>query len=393
MIGCWLRGVWGRMRTMPAPRRPDLLLVLRGLAALAVMLRHLLWAPYPGPGWTWVIAPWGYIPVLVFFALSGYLITKGFCAGRYDADRRGSLGEYYRNRFFRIVPLYYAAILVCALVYLDRTLADPGRVLALFVLYENYRPVSIIFNNPFWTIPIEVFYYALAPALFVVMRWTDRRVGWPVLLAAILGFYAAYSWFLFRPYPSPAEWHRAAHVGFFYNLQAFLIGATANFVVLRLRGSALASHRQLRGLLKVVLVLGGAALLAWGHFGYDAWHAARRAHPFTLYGLVPSVALLVGLLAFLQDTRIASDAGPRATTARVLRAFEWLGLISYGVYLFNVPVAAVIDRFVPLAGNARALAVVAATLVLSTLAYHAIERPFMRLRTRPLEQQRELGSV
>jgi hypothetical protein len=36
----------------------------------------------------------------------------------------------------------------------------------------------------------------------------------------------------------------------------------------------------------------------------------------------------------------------------------------------------------------RGDAVVVATLLLSTLAYYAIERPFMRLRTRPLEQQR-----
>ena len=105
------------------------------------------------------------------------------------------------------------------------------------------------------------------------------------------------------------------------------------------------------------------------------------------------LALFVGLLAFLQDTRVAGDARPRSATSRALRAFEWLGLVSYGVYLFNVPVASVIERATPLGGNARSFAVVAATLLVSTLAYYAIERPFMRLRTWPLEQQRELGSV
>lgn len=71
----------------------DYLMVLRGLSAIAVVFCHYpfelhhwlpsvgFFASFIGSRLDWLFNPFGYIPVLIFFSLSGYLVTLGFFLG------------------------------------------------------------------------------------------------------------------------------------------------------------------------------------------------------------------------------------------------------------------------------------------------------------------------
>jgi peptidoglycan/LPS O-acetylase OafA/YrhL len=92
---------------------------LRALAALGVMTYHLVLLNYVGhvhvgqP--TRVVAVTGLGGLYLFFALSGYLITRPFIRRDFAGGGPVDLRRYFINRAVRILPLYYAAMLVLLL--------------------------------------------------------------------------------------------------------------------------------------------------------------------------------------------------------------------------------------------------------------------------------------
>jgi peptidoglycan/LPS O-acetylase OafA/YrhL len=80
--------------------------VLRGVAVALVMLRH---------AWPDRFGGAGIAGVVIFFALSGYLITGLL---RSDLSRRGRIryGRFYRNRALRLLPALFVLVAVFTLV-------------------------------------------------------------------------------------------------------------------------------------------------------------------------------------------------------------------------------------------------------------------------------------
>ncbi len=86
---------------------------VRALAVLMVIWWHFMPRAIAQPG----SAPWGAIGVGLFFALSGFLITRILlnCRQKID-DGKSSIGQmtkqFYMRRFLRIFPLYYGVLAV-----------------------------------------------------------------------------------------------------------------------------------------------------------------------------------------------------------------------------------------------------------------------------------------
>jgi peptidoglycan/LPS O-acetylase OafA/YrhL len=91
---------------------------LRGLAALWVVLNHveehldLVKPDVPAVVWTWVFE-YGGLGVLVFFAISGYVIAHSLRNVRIDT---GSAGNFMARRLVRLTPPYYAAVVLALVV-------------------------------------------------------------------------------------------------------------------------------------------------------------------------------------------------------------------------------------------------------------------------------------
>lgn len=128
---------------------------IRGLAALAVLGVHV----------GLVRKGIGVIGVLLFFSLSGFLLAIPFARNPDRAVSMDYMRAYMKRRLLRIIPMYYTIITV--LFLFPRKLPDVFRHY-LFLQGDGYL----------WTVPQEMFFYILLPALVVALyglTWLKKR--------------------------------------------------------------------------------------------------------------------------------------------------------------------------------------------------------------------------
>jgi peptidoglycan/LPS O-acetylase OafA/YrhL len=261
----------------------------------------------------------GHLGVEAFFVLSGFLITIRLLAlvERDDLSHAARWRQFLVRRCLRIVPLYYATLLLLALFgtacgFAVRPLAWP--------FYFTYSANVLIFTNRgwvgagghFWSLCVEEQFYLIFPALVFAV---PRRVLLVIAAVAIVVTFIA----------------RLA----FANATGF--GAWA-WVLTPMHFDTLGAG------------IGAATLVASG-----AYSNGRCARSLDALGLAAAVAFLAIVVAVPSSpianaalpTLLALAAGPLLAAlwtkrfwpiAQLLsiRPVVWLGKISYGVYVFHL---------------------------------------------------------
>ena len=172
----------------PAPRVPLRLRhvdSLRAVAALLVMFLHFdqrLTTAFAPPGGFFhflhtlpgIVDP-GRMGVMIFFAVSGFVICRSFG----EREAQGGSRRFLVRRACRLYPAYWASLLGGALVWtaLGQTLTGP-------LLAANATMAAGWLGQPYllgvyWTLEIELLFYALCLGLYW-LRWLER----PGVLAA-----------------------------------------------------------------------------------------------------------------------------------------------------------------------------------------------------------------
>jgi acetyltransferase len=96
--------------------------------------------------------------VMLFFALSGYLLYRPFVTGNVD------LGRYGIARAARILPAYVVALVGLTLITGDRSFAD--RPLTYLLFMQNYDPALWQgFIGVSWSLTLEVLFYVTLPLI------------------------------------------------------------------------------------------------------------------------------------------------------------------------------------------------------------------------------------
>jgi peptidoglycan/LPS O-acetylase OafA/YrhL len=343
---------------------------LRGLAALGVVALHVcLYAARP-----W--APWDAgdgllkglrLGVVLFFVLSGFLLSRPWLAASRGERERPSTGRYLIRRAARVLPAYYAALLLGAVVLAGTgspRMATAHDVPLLLTLRQNLSPVAQAkLVPPAWTLSVEMSFYLLLPlAGLALVRWGTtqaRRLG---LCAAVAGLSVAFNGLV--DVALPAYWHRTLPA----DAYAFAAGIAA---------AALVGERRLGAPQRLALLAGGWALAAldalahvpWALPGHDVWWDLPAA-----LGFAAVVA--------------AAATGPGTVLGSA--PLRWLGHRGYGLYLTHYPVILLFTARHSLPRDPRvAFAVVLGlSLVLADLFLRGIERPCMRLAARIPRQRR-----
>ncbi len=346
------------------PFRPD----VQGLRALAVVLVVLYHAGVPG-------LSGGFVGVDVFFVISGFVITGVLSRERAVEGRNDPLA-FYARRCRRILP---AATLVIAVTVAatyhflafvrGAEVAADGRAAALFVAnfhfiatgtnyIDSSQPPSPLQN--FWSLAVEEQFYLVYPALFILAGLAARRLRHDRKVAvALLAVIAASYWWSVTQTAGNAT---AAYFSPFTRAWELALGALVALATPRLRVlappvAAVLSWLGVACILAAAVIFGPAT-------AYPGWLAALP---------VGGAALLIG----------AGAAAPRLGAELVLRQrpAQWLGDISYSLYLWHWPVLAIAMQLAttPLS-LAERLGWVAVALGLSVASYLLVENPLRHWR-------------
>jgi peptidoglycan/LPS O-acetylase OafA/YrhL len=157
---------------------------LRGLAALAVCWHHFQGAmELVPPGYCYDLADYGWLGVDVFFVLSGFVIPYSMSVAGYTVR---DYPRFLLKRVLRVEPPYLVAVLLALVLKIasarmpegyrgESFVFDPVQ-LALHVGYLNAIFGYPWFNEVFWTLAIEFQYYLLIGLLYVFLVHPSRTV-------------------------------------------------------------------------------------------------------------------------------------------------------------------------------------------------------------------------
>jgi len=341
---------------------------LDGVRGVAICL--VLGAHYVSP----VVHGGNIVGVQLFFVLSGFLITSLLLVERTRSGRI-SLPLFYARRALRLLPAFYAMVLVYLLavaVLGDRLDTSPGTAAASVGLASGY-----VFNfssafgvraaaelGPLWTLSVEEQFYLLWPTLLGVLL--ARRTS-PTALArgiaaaiAVLWIVRPVTWSLLgiRIYEYTSTWADSLLIGV---LLAVLVhyGWTS-----RMR-------------LFAVLQTGRAQLVAWAILGVAALMDLKTS-PMTYAVVLPVLACAMATVVW------GSASAPNGTAARLLstRVIVWLGVLSYSLYLYNLPVRYCLEAIIGDHGLVLLALGVPLSVAFAAASRVLVEEPALRFKDR-----------
>ena len=340
---------------------------LRGVCSLAVLLYHCEPRLFPG----------GYFALDVFFVISGYIISLTLLK-EYSRTGTISVAGFYRRRAFRILPALLAAVLGVLLLgwflgeawaprqsrreeWIEAATAITG-TMNWFAAFDHRRWGFLTHT---WSISLEEQFYLLWPlTLLLLLRGRKAKFIPAVLLGLTL---LCFSW---RAYlASVGATPERLYLGFDTRLDALMLGCLLGVI-----GTASVP----RALLRRWPIPAAALILLWL---FSSWK-----EPWLGFGGFT----LIALLSFWLVAKAVEGGGAMARFLE-LKPVQWMGVRSYSLYLWQVPLIGVVGLFAlpqPVAGGAIFLL----TLIAGEISYRLFERPFVRRRSHPFPDDGHVGA-
>ncbi len=358
-----------------APRLPYMPGVdgLRALAVAAVVAYHA--------GASWL--PGGFLGVDVFLVISGYLITSLLLAER-EATGRIDLVRFWIRRARRLLPavvvMIVAVLAVMAVLHPDEVGRLRGAVVASLLYVVNWYQVFAeqsyfaqyarpsVFQH-LWSLAVEEQFYLLWPPILAAgLLFLRRRILVWVVLAGIAAS-TALAWVLYEPFADPSR----IYYGTDTRAAGLLVGVVLAFLwpAARLRPSAdprVPNRLDIGGGLGLAAL--AAVMLTIGEFDRALYQGG-----FLVVAVVTAVVLAV-------------VAHPSSRIARffALAPLVWIGVRSYGIYLWHWPVIMLTrpGEDVPFDGPPLVVLQLGLTVALAAVSYRWVEQPIRRNGLAPL---------
>lgn len=310
------------------------------------------------------IAHGGDYGVDVFFVLSAYLITELLLR---EKEAMGSLDvrAFYMRRILRIFPLYYLFVCLAALIpFLNPQHEFSLRYVIPFLFFMgNWSFVAFGFPHsvavPLWSVSVEEQFYLLWPP--VVARLTRRQI---VVAAIAMILVANVSRFL------ALLMHQSTQQ-LWANTFAHLDSIGAGILV----ASVLRGKVSLHYASRIALVIFGFLCLSV-RASFVAIRPDERL--FLLGTLIGYPAVVLACTAIL-----VSFLGMTFRS----RVLEYLGKISYGLYVYHFMCIAITRAILPAVHGPiqNALLIILSlgmTIAVSAVSYAVVEKPFLNLKRR-----------
>lgn len=367
---------------------------IRGIAAIAVVATHT----------TFFVAlrdvkatqvRFGFISMAVFFVMSAFLLYGPFVRARLADEAPPTTLAYAWRRVLRVVPAYYVALTVIAIVLGLSYVFSAQGIPTYYGFAQCYRPDWVLRGMAqAWTLDVEAVFYVVLPLWAAGMRrlkapTLERKVRQElVVCAAVAAVSLGYKILIVATDWIDGHYGRPLQLNFLTFMDQFAIGMVL---------ATLAAAYQLRdrepravrlidrypsmawGIGVATLGIGVATLGLLGQVG--DLRANGAPYVFRHY-LIAVIAVSLLLPAMFGDPQ-------RGVVRRILRSrvLLYLGMVSYGIYLWHLAILDQLARwdFQSIAGRSNLgwfLATFPISVALGTVSYYLIERPFLSLKGR-----------
>ena len=303
-------------------------------------------------------APGADLGVDIFFSLSGFLITA-LLLNEHSETTKINFGNFYVRRALRLLPALIAVLMATtaySLIANEEVSLQLGSILPVLFYLSNWMPNLGIGISPFlshtWSLAVEEQFYLVWPALVALSFRFKASLSW-----VIAGVFALSILYRF------VTWNENLRLGFYistvWRADPLLFGALGAFL-------------WTRGLTPK---LGGWAWAAVGFITYcvifqPVGGAFYFLGGFASIGVATTVIIIAAVDGEWSGSKILAW-GPLRT----------VGLVSYGIYLWHLPVfVAVQQQMLHQSELARLVVGYLITAVLVTASWFVIERPFLALK-------------
>lgn len=322
---------------------------IRAVAVLTIVAFHARTDLIPG----------GYVGVDLFFVLSGFLIS-GILLREVDQTGGIAFGGFYAKRALRLFP---ALVLMCAVVgvgFWMLDVSDRGESLHGILTSLTYTSSVLAASGDdlgwmvhTWSLSVEEAFYLAWPLALLLVARSRHRVEWLLAItSAAVGYRLAAGlstdWTISRISYAPDT-----------RAEQLLIGATL---------AAILMARRVRVPLPVVVTC-ALAFPVFALLPASVGGELYRDGGSTVIALAAAV-LVAGLMQPGVLARIAS-----------LPPLVWIGQRSYGIYLWNLPIVALVAA-TPVPSSAQIPVKLALTIIIPALSYRFVEQPCLRLKGR-----------
>ena len=343
--------------------------LIRLLAALEVAIHHTLKHFDLTDHWLFHSTSW--LPgVPIFFFVSGFLISRSY-------ENNSRIAEYSRNRALRIYP----ALVLCTILavisafatgYLSTQSFSPSHfaawILGQVTVFQFYGPDfmrgfgSGVLNGSLWTVTVELQFYVLIPMIYWMLTRASKSRGQRMAMLSVLILLFIVPNVIFQQLKLNDQFSghllmKLAHISFLPWLYMFLLGILAqqNFMWI---------HGFVRG--RGLPIVVAYAIVAYITVNFFGWSTGNEIHP----ALFPLLAVTVLAVAYT-----APHLGDR-----ILHKND----ISYGVYIYHMPIINVMLYYGLGETFYYATIAVALTVAIAACSWFVVERPAIRKKKRPL---------
>jgi peptidoglycan/LPS O-acetylase OafA/YrhL len=354
-------------------------------------------AAQPSLLWLKPLADGASYGVVIFFVLSGFLLSQPFWRALLAHEPMPDLSVYFLRRLARVAPAYWIVCLICSVLavavlgfvvddmFIIRTLS----ALTFLSSWHEHTLVPIEINSPLWSVPFEVMAYCFLPlGMCVVFNLSKRFRSVYMYLTAWLAVgsvcFLMHCWFVqwvgLGPVPTFKTFTKTA-LGelWFPQYNVFAFCTMLSFGVMA-GGIQYLNILQLAKGYFDVLFLGMLAVLfglIW--FSPTPTTDGIMLMPYKQFPIMPAV--IATMLVVGTKTRWIMRVLENAVVVK-------LSKISFGIYLYHYLVMEMIKFLFapgyhyagvtePQAWGVLALLVIALSLVLGQLSWSLIEYPAM----------------
>jgi peptidoglycan/LPS O-acetylase OafA/YrhL/lysophospholipase L1-like esterase len=339
---------------------------LRGIAILMVMV-HRFW-PRTAIGTAADVAGAGWIGVDLFFVISGFLIAGILLDTKGDA---GYFRNFYARRALRIFPLFYIFVIGVLVAFSNNPEFRERAGSPLWYLFHlGNIPEGLLDKNvpywiaPTWSLAIEEQFYLTFPLLVYLL---DRRR----LTIALFSMIAVAPVIRLVTMLLAPDHERVQYLFTLCRIDTIAVGCLLAVIVRSVDVERWREHAKLGA----IVLLPSIVVLAIGS------HLDRRS-PFDRvfgYSIVAVGCACVVALVIL-------SRGSRATTLLRLRPLTYLGKLCFGLYLLHRPADTIVSAVAARLHIHRDLYLllpkIGVAIVLATISWRVIERPFLHLKER-----------